>query len=244
LLQSENQENVENKIDPANFSNWQPKLSLENPSFDDLMEVIADFTQHLIGTDGVIEARENFYITMGKSFHSDHTYERRVQYFLDYLIFEHVYKHTQTKESLLPINEFKAHPDSLPARDLLEKIGEPVHSIFSISKVKEKQLWITDIINEVSYVVTPKTNELFTGYKKKMILQCYLFEQGEESWISRGIILHPIDAFKTIVNYVKKSKAQHGFNKNIIISRLARQAMRHQRLPHVGAKTIYGTDPK
>jgi hypothetical protein len=244
LLQSEYDRILETKIDPIDFDKWVPSKELANGNFDDLIDALVDFTQCLIGTDGIIEAREIFFTAMGKTFHNDPFYEARIQYFLDYLVFNHLIKCSNTSAPIVSIDQFVEHDLVAHKAPNLDSLKSRIHSLFHIDKVKKDKMWISDLLSGHSYELNARGDELFTGYQKKMILQSYLFSSDANHWLSRGVIIHPMEATKVIKKYIKTSKKAHDFDPNIIRSRLARQQIRHLRLKHVCPKNIYESDPR
>jgi hypothetical protein len=250
VLQSGEQNLIENDMQQPSLEQWQLSTDLADAEIEDLLEVMVNYAQFAIGSDGIIEARENFFTAMGKTFHNDNFYETRINYFLDYLVFEH---HIIDEEKGLRFSSFEkflelAHAGELNIEeDILNRIFEIKkfrHSVFQVEKVKETRMWLKDLATDDTFELATKGDELFTGFNKKSIIQTFIFPYGEKYWMSRGYIAHPMKATRIIRKYIKNLRKSHNFDPKVLKSRLARQQIRHQRLLHVDPKQIYSTDPR
>ena len=77
---------------------------------------------------------------------------------------------------------------------------------------------------------------------KNDIFQGFIFSVNDELWLSRGLVIHPYKAYRTIRKNLKKTLKQEGSELVLLLNQLARQQLRHKRHEHVSPKVFYADD--
>jgi len=230
---------VDSAVDPA----AAPLAALSSAaSLDDMLETIVVWASNVVGGEDIIRASEEFYNLTGKVFHGDTFYDRRMNLFQDFYLFE------REAEGATPFAILSTAIDRLPIDEQIKArirlLADHRHSLFEILKVKPQLLVVRDLAVGDKLKIAAKPGEEFDGFSKKELFQGFLFRLGQSWSMSCGILVHPLRATKVIKSAFRKKRKSPTFDVRSEVYRLARQQVRYLRHQHVDARTIYLADPR
>lgn len=213
-------------------------------TIDELIEAVVEDFQRKRGDTAFIRAKEDFFLTYGKSFPEDHFYDIRMSYFLDFFVCE-----LQSSSGLTPAREFlnrMNQSQEIPSGNVsadknpsLVALAHPRHSIYQVKKVVDSEMHIVDLLQKSKFRVISKAGESFKGFEKNYIFQGFLFVAGNIGYVSHGVITHPTDANRTIAKKIKAALKAGTYSASSLLQQLAHLQMRHIRHRHVKASVIY-----
>jgi hypothetical protein len=224
-----------------------------SPTVDELIELIVGWAQSVLGADEIIEAREQYFTVAGKVFHDDAFYETRINYFFDFFLFERAINKNQSlinSGSITPIEFFlqqcasrkiTLQPEALA---LARQFANFKHSFYQVLKVKENSMIIRDICTQEKHVLAPQNGETFRGFERKDVFQAFIFIGEHKTYLSRGVLQHPVKAIRTIKKNLKLVLKDPQFSLKAMLSKTARQQLRFLRHKHVDPVLLYQTDPR
>jgi len=186
------------------------------------------------GDKPIIEAKEQFFVQGGKIFAEDDNYHQRIYYFLNHFVFE------RPLNSFTRTTPFLEHLESGKGGLAIEGF---THSLFKILKVKPDHIFLKDLFTEKKMRIDKQQLEVFEGIAKGDVFQGILLHQGAVTYLSRGLIFHPVRSHKIILNLLKQERKSQRFGKDQILFALARQQLKHTRLKHVDPKIVYQENP-
>ena len=177
----------------------------------------------------VINALESFYRKSGKFFAEDPFYEHRMSYFWDQYIF-----HTGWLSNKFELSHYESLPGNL--KNIIEDYR---YSLFKIKKVRCQSLLVIDEINKDKLTIEARENQSFTGMNKGDYLQSFLYIKDSVHYLSRGIVIHPFKAKKSIEKALKVKSFEQLAEKLHFLSQLSTIHLRHIRHMHVSPERIY-----
>jgi hypothetical protein len=238
--------------DPGNP--WRALIGSDSPLLDDLLEGLVYWARHKFGADEFVRAREEYYEKAGKVFEEDSFFLTRMNYFIDFFLFERPLPKGKSVALELsdqtPFDVFQRFgrtevPSFSPSiAERLNDLGSFSHSIFLVSKIRDQEMFVTDLLNGERLIIRPKETETFKGFCKKDIFQSFIFNYDRKHRLGSGVIIHPAEARKTIRRYLKDAQKSPEYHRNKVLYRLARQHIRHLRHGHVDPRLIYAADPR
>jgi hypothetical protein len=226
---------------------------LEQPTVDDLVEVLMAWAQTTFGADEIVRAREEFFSLAGKVFHDDPFYETRINYFFDFFLMERPVLSGRAVEGLGPVTPlglFLRRCDlgeiHVPAAALagFQRLARFKHGLFQVLKVRDHTMTVRDLCTREKYQVVAKSDETYRGFEKKDVFQGFLFTQADLAFLSQGIVQHPVKAARVIKKRLKAALKAGAFELQSMLSKLARQQLRYLRHRHVDPVLLYQTEPR
>jgi hypothetical protein len=202
------------------------------------IETILLWAHRTFGPDHLINAKEEFYQLMGKVFPDDDFFNRRMSYFVDYFIFNRPVPHHKDLTET-PFQMYRAQ-NSLSEGD----IQSATHSLFNVSRVSDQGLVIRDLIAGEKYRIARGAQSSFEGITKKDLFQGFLYDLGTTKLLSRGLIFHPPASHALIRKELKSELKKDSFAVEPLLSRFAKQQLRHLRHLHVNPKVFYSSNPR
>ena len=174
-------------------------------------------------------AQEEFFLLSGKYFHDNLNYHQRINYFLDYFIFERkisdltkAIDYEPPYYTLINSEEFAlSELDREIIRDILD-LRKSIHSLFVIKKVNIDYLIVEDLFTTDKRRISPMKGQAFIGMEKGQIFQSFLYSCKGKYLLSKGIIIHPRQAWSSILKQCKKFRKNKSFNKFIYLMKLAK----------------------
>jgi len=200
---------------------------------DEFLESLISWSVARCGVDEFVRAKEEFYHLMGKVFYDDENYHHRMQYFLDYFLFERTPEDPRRGNTPMTPFEFylKQHPEAL--------IGGFTHSLFRVHKLYPNAMLLKDLLAEQKFRIQKQEEEIFKGISKGDVFQGFIFHLREHSVLSRGLIFHPIQAHRLLQKSLKEEQKRSPWSPPKTLARFARQQLKHARLKHVDPKLVY-----
>jgi hypothetical protein len=199
---------------------------------DNQLETFLEWSHKIFGSEQLILAKEEFYTKMGKIFPEDDFFNRRISYFVDYFLFERPLRSKCKHNRMTPFNAFKESEGS-------PTIQRASHSIYQVLKVCQKFLHIEDFISGERFKIEPSDHTSFEGIVKKDLFQGFIYDVDNQTVLSRGLVFHPPQVHGLIKKHLKMLRKNDLFNREQILSFLARTHLRHIRHSHVSAKLFY-----
>ena len=200
----------------------------EQDLFDQSIETF--ITQHALPHIDVVTVLNSFYERTGKFFPEDAYYEQRMNFFWDHFIFNTPWLTGKHQEPLFT---------SKAADGIRETFDDAHYSLFRIRKTKLNQIIVRDQLSGDKIYIHARPRQVFTGLKKGDYLQSWLYEKDGKSYLSRGLIIHPEGARKSIIKYIKTLDLDLKNAKLDFLSTLAAKQIRHIRHQHVAPERIY-----
>lgn len=200
---------------------------------DVFLEELISWAVDRSGIDDCVKAKEEFFQLTGKVFYDDETYHSRMHYFLEYFLFE------RTIQAKLP-----SQVESTPFETYLDSFEDCVisgftHSLFKVARIHNNGMSIKDLFSGQKFKIHKQESEIFKGIFKGDIFQGFIFHLREYSVLGKGLIFHPLQAHRYLKKSIKEDKNNGFWNPNQILTRLARQQLKHARLKHVNPKLVY-----
>jgi hypothetical protein len=226
-------ENIEKStaVSVAQTFTTDPRSDVES-LIDNQIENILEWSHNIFGSEQLILAKEEFYTKMGKIFPEDDFFNRRISYFVDYFLFERPLRSKCKHNSMTPFNSYKELEGS-------PKIQRASHSIYQVLKVNQKSLHIEDLISGERFKIEPSDHTSFEGIVKKDLFQGFIYDVEDQTILSRGLVFHNAQVHGLIKKHLKMLRKNDLFNREQILSLLARTHLRHIRHSHVSAKRFY-----
>ena len=230
-------------VDPIRRLAIDPNVAGDNFSEEDaFVERLVMWASAKFGFEQLVTAKEEHFWKTGKAFPDDTFYHLRMAHFLDYFLFQRPLDRGSTLHvGKTPFTVYQE--EAPPCRPGWELEGY-CHSLFEVVKISRHGLIVEDVLAGARLSVSRKSGERHDGFKRKDLVQGFLYGMGSRFVLSRGLLFHPERAAGTIKKQVKKAKKSDDFDHNKVLSRLARQQIRHLRHPHVDARLIYSQEPR
>ena len=220
----------------------------ESSTADDLVESIITWSHDAVGPAELIEARDRFFVTHGKTVPEDAFYDARMSYFFDHFIFERPLTALPNGLSTTPYELFLARarqseatlPQVVTKR--LTELGDSRHSLYEITKVAEHQLVVRDLLTDDRLDITPRANENFRGLAKGQMLQAFAYAHAGQRLLSPGIVLHHAKVGRVVRKHLKQERKQGELARRSVLAKLAHVQMRCLRHQHVAPAAIYRSE--
>lgn len=211
-----------------------PSVGGENVSeLEKCLEHMLLWAYQKVGSETLVQAKEEFYERTGKIFPDDDFFNDRMSYFIDQFVFERP----------LGLNDddpgqtiFEAY---LKQNEANTPIQGFIHSIFSIHRINDKLLTLRDLFTNERHKITRTEEANFQGIGKKDIFQGFIYQLESHKTLSRGLVFHPHTSHSIIKKHLKSLQKQGTFETHPILSDLAMQQLRHLRHGHVHPKLFY-----
>lgn len=207
---------------------------------DRCLETVIDWVNRDFGMNALVQAKEEFFWKTGKVFYDDEFFAQRMGYFIDFFLFQRPL--AVANPALAGMTPIQAYCE-LFASDRGWPLKDARHSLFSVQKVKEQEMYIVDMLCDEKYTISKRENETFRGVTKKQVFQGFVYVESTRNLLSRGLVFHPTEAVSGIKKFLKRAKKERGFDEMNFLARLARQQLRQLRHRHVDPKLIYAEDP-
>ena len=187
---------------------------------------LVERAESTFGLESIAEHKGIYFEKYGKVFPDDNNYHERINYFLDQLIFE-------TPNSSSPIYESVIDD---------EGIHGFLHSIFKIRKLKTNYMEVIDLFSNQSFDIdiTNYKNLLLIAEKDDIFQGFLYFNKNNDQLIpSQGILFHPKKCKKLLKKFIKNAKNKDSYDKQEILSSLAKYQIKYRRMRHLKAQDIY-----
>lgn len=213
-----------------------------------MLEAILHWSFNTFGQEEFIDAKGHFYDLTGRVNYDDDCFHARMSYFLDFFCFQRplqcasdpVHRGMTPYHAFLDSQVLTKINAPQPLIDDFVALGRFRHSIFEITKINKRGMRLYDLLKKQKYVID--TGSLVTtGFSADSLLQGFLFERGEQAFISTGMILHPGAVKRLVKKRVSASFKDETFNEFSFLTRLAKQNMSLKRHRHRTPEEIYRT---
>ncbi len=203
-------------------------------------KILAHFGGDLF-KDEVRMAKSEFFDNAGiLDEHSDH-FELRMSQFFDWYFFTRELKgYAQTPlEAVYMARELRFAPEEIV---LIDKLKQHRHSIFQFIKIKDKDIYIKDLIKNEKMVV--KQSPWTFGFDSEELFEARLIPAGD-SWVfTKGFCFHPMDAKKYILAEIKRHKKDPDLNPEDMMLKLVKMRYKFERYRHVKIDMIYSNESR
>ena len=210
-------------------------LGSHKSPIEEEIEKILLWAHQKIGSEQLVQAKEQFYWKTGEFFPDDVFYVNRISYFIDYFVFE---RPLETSNEFAGKTPYDCYRDIYPTLS----IQDFMHTIFSVQKVSDTGIILKDIVGKSKYKVSNQNSESFDGILKNDIFQAFLYKVDDQFWLSRGLIFHPYKAYRCIKKNIRKELKKEDLQINLLLHKFARQQLRHRRHEHVNPRVFYLED--
>ncbi len=183
------------------------------------------------------KSRRWFFEQTGEVYEGDEFFEERISNQLDWFAFD--WRNDATE---IPIRTYINEKSwSLTPEDVesLEKMCNPVHSIFEVKKINPKKnlLVLFDLIARRKYEVFER--RALHGIEKKNIFEARLIPSGEQYIMMNAFVMHPPEAGKFIKKRIKRMLKDGTKNFKPLMIMLQKMWMHMYRYTKVDIKLIY-----
>jgi hypothetical protein len=201
-----------------------------------LTEAVLDWIGQFYSLERFAVAKEAFFAAAGKVFPDDPIYNQRMEYFLEYFVFQRPFEIPIEGIANVTPYELFARLGRKPELCVIDSVR---HSIFEILKVKEDQITITDLLIDERLTVHQVSKASIFEIIKKELFQGFVFFNEGTVTLGRGLIFHPKQVNKIIRKNLKKAMKKPEGNGEESLFALARQQLKSYRHHNVHPKQIY-----
>ena len=204
------------------------------------IELIVDWATEKFGRQQLISAKEEFFWRTGKVFYDDEFFARRMDYFIDFFLFQRLLEGKHPDHSgYTPFEAWRRLYGE--ERDAI--VTGARHSVYRIQRINQKALAVQDLLEKERIQILPRRGESFSGVAKKDLFQGFIYETGAGWYLSRGIFFHPTEAWRPIRRQIKWEKLRQGGDRIRLLSHLAKLQVQQMRHRHLDCKSIYSRRP-
>lgn len=173
------------------------KMNTYNSDLETYLANILQWAKTYFNEDTFIKAKKYFFKHNGKIFDDEAFYEQRMNFFIDYFLFQTPVIH----ENNIALTPYHLYLIKINSSDKSFKF---VYSVFKIIHSSDCLLKIVDLINIKKYEIYPKKNQTFIGLQKNNIFQGFIYHIQNKYYLSDGIFVHPGKSQKLILKLTKK----------------------------------------
>lgn len=203
----------------------------DRPLFDDFDKALESFITGLsLDHTNIAEVLNTFYDSNGKFFPDDPFYESRMTFFWDHYIFNTSALVSGAKHSIFASQGSEAFGDT---------IDGATYSLYRVKKVKPQTLLVIDEITQAKVFICARKDQNLSGFSKGDYIQVWLYEKDGKLYMSRGLIMHPAAAKKSLNKVIKNTERQDSSMVEKFLSSIACKQIRHVRHQHVAPERIY-----
>ena len=139
-------------------------------------------------------AKELFFIYTGKINDDEPFFEKRLELFLEFFIFDYRLESVACGET---VYEFflKQSQGQITVNQSYEyeQFRSCRYSVFLLEKFSEKKLWVLDLLSKRRFVVNPLKDYSFEGFEGTNIFEGRLFHYHNQHYFTGNFIIHPSD---------------------------------------------------
>ncbi len=163
-------------------------------------------------------------------------YELRMNQFFDWYFFSRKLSNFgQTPlEACLLVRELRFTEPELLLLNILKK---NVHSLFEFLKIKNKDVYVTDIIRNHKILV--KDSNVLFGFNEEEIFEARLIMVDGKWQFLKGFCFHPFAVKKIILTEVKKFRKNTDLDPENFIFKLMKMRYKFEQYKHVKPEMIY-----
>lgn|GEM_PF-1619079 len=183
------------------------------------------------------KSRRWFIEQCGEVYEGDEFFEERISNQLDWFAFD-----WRNAAGEIPIRVYmneKAESLTSEDRESLERMCNPIHSIFEVKKIapKKNMLVLFDLVNRRKYEVFER--RMLHGIDKKNIFEARLIANGEQFIMMNAFVMHPSAAGKFIKKRIKCMVKEGVKNFKPLMLMLQKMWVHRYRYTKVDLKLIY-----
>lgn len=212
--------------------------------YEQLGETILNLVVKDCGIEEFVSGKEEFFLYFGKVFSDDVFYKERMEYFINYFLFDRILSKYQ-------ISPFEKYFDQALSKqpkeqqDIWSRFYQWNHSVWMVERVSKGTVFIKDLILDQIQAVDLMDEKSFFGVKKKDIFQGTLLFFSNLCVIKNGIIIHPSCASESICKFIQNGKLENN-NQNLnkldklkILGRLAACCLQATRSKTLDPRVLY-----
>lgn len=209
---------------------------------DDIERLIEKILNHFAGKEFAEElekAKKEFFDHVVMDQDRTDQYELRMNQFFDWYFFSRKLSNFgQTPlEACLLVRELRFTESELLMLSILKK---NVHSLFEFSKIKNKDVYIKDVIRN-SKITVKESNVLF-GFNEEEIFEARLILVNGNWQFLKGFCFHPFAVKKIILTEVKKFRKNTDLDPENFIFKLMKMRYKFEQYKHVKPEMIYSQE--
>jgi hypothetical protein len=190
-----------NKLDLN--SGEDSKLNIKNTPSTDIYfvtESVLDWLASGYSTEQFAKVKNEYFELAGKVFSDDLCFDVRMDYFLEYFVYQRVLE--------MPIDGIEGlSPYELFARfknnESVLKIDGFRHSIFEIEQVNHDKVHLKDLLLEENFVIKYHPAATLLNMLKKELFQGFIFFSEGDSYLGKGLLFHPAEVRRLIKKEIK-----------------------------------------
>lgn len=221
---------LKNKNKNKEYQKYLDDLNIENKSF---LEQSTDFLLSRIKTDfkeqDFIDAKEEFFSNFGKVFHDDPFYKEKMDYFVNYFIFEHPIKNNETIFQIY-------YKDLCEYNPIWNSFYDIRHSLWSIERIDQGSILVKDLILNLFQIIDVSVDQSFVGFKNQDVFQGFILFFKRLCLLKEGIVIHP----KKIQNTLNEKLSSNSFSYNKDHSH---KILEHMSMKQTQFLRVRGIDP-
>ncbi len=189
----------------------------------------------------LFKAKQEFFERAGVVYEDDQEFENRMNTFMDWYTFDR----EMPGIDLPPIKYYyRQESDKLPVEEsqIYKDFCNTVHSIFYLSKVSGKNVYVKDLFSKKNHEV--RESEINAGFMPGDIFESRLVPFKGSFEFSKGFCFHPVEMEKFIMGEINKVKNQDKERQTKLILQLAGMKLKWTRYQHINIKHIYTFEAK
>lgn len=205
-------------------------------------KLIEKILNHFAGKDFLEElekAKKEFFDHAVMDQDRTDQYELRMNQFFDWYFFSRKLSNFgQTPlEACLLVRELRFDERELA---LLDQLKKNIHSLFEYLKVKNKDIYIKDILKNMKIVV--KDSNVLFGFNEEEIFEARLIYVEGHWQFMKGFCFHPFSVKKIIHTEVKKFRKNTDLDPENFIFKLMKMRYKFEQYKHVDPQMIYSQE--
>lgn len=209
---------------------------------NDIEKIIEKILNHFAGkefSEELEKAKKEFFDHAIMDQDRADQYELRMNQFFDWYFFSRrLSNFGQTPlEACLLVRELRFTDSELI---LLHTLKKNVHSLFEFIKIKNKDVYVKDIIKNTKILV--KDSNVLFGFNEEEIFEARLILIEGHWQFLKGFCFHPVSVKKIIHTEVKKFRKNTDLDPEAFIFKLMKMRYKFEQYKHVKPEMIYSQE--
>jgi hypothetical protein len=204
-------------------------------TYDSCIEKLTEYFSGPKYKAEVVKAKEGFFNDIGLNETDTGDFEHNVNLFFDWYLFTRPLKGTLLTPAKLALNleGFQITPEEQP---FFESMAEARFSLFEYIKTKGSDHYVKDLLEGKK--ITIKNSSVVLAINKGAIFSAHVIVDGKDNYLSTGLIVHPLEVRKFIVDQIKQTSTSYEDRWQLIVQ-LIKMYFKLDRYPHVKHSQIY-----
>lgn len=184
----------------------------------------------------VVLARKEFFERAGVVDDESHTFESRMEQFLDWYLFSRELSnaHVPPASYFLASSRYQIEEGD---RAFYENMANCRHGLFEFQKMRGRDVYLVDLLRNKKVVV--HNSDVTAGFNEEEIFEGRLIPHEKSFVFAKGFCFHPAGAKKFILGEAKKVRHLDIQQQESLILRLFKMRYKFEQYKHIRLEYIY-----